>query len=424
MPSCPPYLIRSRHGIYYFRLVVPKRLQSSIGRTEIRRSLRTRSKREALISSAQLLIEAQALLDRHPSTELMGRVPTGKAQPSLATPFESVVASQSLKLTEVMDEYSRVQHHSGISKKTIDDKAALIKLLVRVIGDMPVSAVSASEARRFRDVALKLPPLAARKLNQGGGVSIQDLIDASEKKISIATYNNYIKNLSAFFHFAMEQGHVEENVFSRMRIKQSVKVNTFRSPFSSDDLLMILQATSSEVGYKYWLPRLGVLTGARLNELCQLYREDIVMVRGLPCIHFRAAREDQRMKSLHSVRVIPLHSRLIQIGFLDYIDGACDGCRIFPELRYHEKHGYSGQPSKWFSRLRDGLGINDDKGRKDFHSYRHTVANTLKQRGYAESLIGGLLGHATGGVTYERYGKEYKPEALKDVVESIRIEDI
>ncbi|WP_404299608.1 tyrosine-type recombinase/integrase [Halomonas sp.] len=96
--------------------------------------------------------------------------------------------------------------------------------------------------------------------------------------------------------------------------------------------------------------------------------------------------------------------------------------RLFPEINYHTKHGYSGQPSKWFSRLRAKLELSGTKGRKDFHSFRHTVANCLKQQGYAESLIGGLLGHATGGITYERYGKEFKPESLQSAVEALSID--
>ncbi|WP_425431935.1 DUF6538 domain-containing protein [Halomonas saccharevitans] len=62
MPSNPPYLIRSRHGIYYFRLVIPPSQRSSIGKTEFRRSLRTRSKREAVMRCAEALTEAMGIL--------------------------------------------------------------------------------------------------------------------------------------------------------------------------------------------------------------------------------------------------------------------------------------------------------------------------------------------------------------------------
>ncbi|WP_394424800.1 DUF6538 domain-containing protein [Vreelandella stevensii] len=56
------YLLKSRHGIHYFCLVIPFSLRAAIGKTELRRSLKTRSKRYALLKAAKLLLEAQDLL--------------------------------------------------------------------------------------------------------------------------------------------------------------------------------------------------------------------------------------------------------------------------------------------------------------------------------------------------------------------------
>ncbi|MDZ7852363.1 MAG: tyrosine-type recombinase/integrase [Halomonas sp.] len=405
MPSCPPYLICSRHGIYYFRLVVPAHLRSTVGRTEIRQSLRTRSKREALLSSARLFLESQSLLGRC--------TPPANIAPSSLL---DITPQSSPCLTSLLEEYSQLQKRSAISQKTIDDKAALVRLLAKVVGDVPISSVGAKEAREFRDIALQLPPLAARKLSKHPELKISDfvyLVD-EEKAISITTYNNYVKNLSAFFNFAIEQGYIDNNPFKNMRIKQNVKSNAWRDVFSSDDINAILISTANEKGYKYWLPRLALYTGARLNELCQLYKNDIILVDGMWCIHINEKRSDQKLKSLHSERMIPVHSKLLEMGIIDVVKEG----RLFPELSYHDKHGYSGQPSKWFSRVRNSLEIQGEK-RKDFHSFRHTVANQLKQKGHAESLIAGLLGHATGGITNTRYGKDYAPEVLVNVVEEI-----
>jgi len=48
-------------------------------------------------------------------------------------------------------------------------------------------------------------------------------------------------------------------------------------------------------------------------------------------------------------------------------------------------------------RLRKVLRITDKK--TSFHSFQHTVANRLKQKGVAESYIGELLGHSSGSLT-------------------------
>ena len=49
MSSVPSYLWLSRHSIFYFRIVVPGVLRPLFPCSEIRRSLQTRCKREALI---------------------------------------------------------------------------------------------------------------------------------------------------------------------------------------------------------------------------------------------------------------------------------------------------------------------------------------------------------------------------------------
>ena len=53
-----PRLIRDRCGVYYFRLIVPLALRDSIGKAELRRSLRTKeadiARHRALILSAQM----------------------------------------------------------------------------------------------------------------------------------------------------------------------------------------------------------------------------------------------------------------------------------------------------------------------------------------------------------------------------------
>ena len=173
--------------------------------------------------------------------------------------------------------------------------------------------------------------------------------------------------------------------------------------------------------YQYWLPLLGLYTGARLNELSQLYRSDIVVVNGIHCLHIQAVNAGQRLKNPSSERLILIHSKLKALGFLDFVASPKKKSkpRLFPELSCHKHHGYSATPSKWFARHRALTGLSKCVEKKDFHSFRHTLADDLKQRGVAESLIAGILGHSTGGITFGRYGKDYTPEVLAPVIDML-----
>jgi integrase len=47
-----------------------------------------------------------------------------------------------------------------------------------------------------------------------------------------------------------------------------------------------------------------------------------------------------------------------------------------------------------------------------FHSFRHTLANNLKQKEVQEVIIAEILGHSVSSMTMSRYGKRYEPKVL------------
>jgi integrase len=61
---------------------------------------------------------------------------------------------------------------------------------------------------------------------------------------------------------------------------------------------------------------------------------------------------------------------------------------------------------------------------KDFHSFRHTVIDDLKQGEVNERVLKALVGHADqlsedvqkDDITMDRYGKRYKAEILHNMV--------
>ena len=56
------------------------------------------------------------------------------------------------------------------------------------------------------------------------------------------------------------------------------------------------------------------------------------------------------------------------------------------------------------------LGLKTDK--KSFHSIRHSVIDHLKQKGIDVSYINDLVGHHSGNIDLDRYGKSYNPDIL------------
>jgi integrase len=170
----------------------------------------------------------------------------------------------------------------------------------------------------------------------------------------------------------------------------------------------------------YWLPLLGLFTGARLGELCQLQASDIRVVEDIPAIVLTDEGADQSIKTRAGKRTIPIHSELLRLGFLEYaqrIQGHGAGS-LWPTLRLRK-----GKPSdyfgRWFKEYREGLGL-PGVGGPTFHYFRHTVRPLMRRAGVSSAMQDKVTGHETlgsvGDVVYDHWQlKELVPavEAIK-----------
>lgn len=432
MARSSAYIEISRHHIYYFRIRVPTALSHHFPRTFIRRSLQTRCRREAVIRCSVLLEQVGELFRVAASGQVvrLHELSWKRSQERVAVPVlhhAVPLAAQKAgpKFSVVVGDYLQEQRRQGVGEKTLGDKRSVTELMKRIVGNKPIDQISRADARRFKETSLKLPP----RMGQSSPRPIKELIREATTTISPTTFNNYIKNLTTVFTYAIQEGYCDRNPLAGLKVQQKVKASDQRCRYTDDDLGRLFAVLKMEKQldikpHRQWLPLLGLYTGARLNELCQLYVDDVVQVDGVDCIHIRASRPDQKLKSLTSERVVPLHSQLKSQGFLEYVEHqrALGVQRLFPELTLNKNHGYSHSPSRWFAGVRDRIGLKGGEQKKDFHSFRHTVADHLKQLGVAESLIGGVLGHQTGGITFGRYGKDYVPGKLAVVIELLDFE--
>ena len=84
--------------------------------------------------------------------------------------------------------------------------------------------------------------------------------------------------------------------------------------------------------------------------------------------------------------------------------------RLFQELKLSEG-SYIRNESRFFNRrYLTKLGLKTE--RKTFHSLRHTVIDHLKQQGIDVSFINELVGHSSGNIDLDRYGKGYNSDIL------------
>ena len=224
-------------------------------------------------------------------------------------------------------------------------------------------------------------------------------------------------------------GYSDVNPFKGMKQKVKTQPRDQRDRFTEQELKQIfnkdnyLYFTTVRDGRweNYWVPLISVFSGMRLGEICPLYLDNIKELKGNSrkkrwCIDIleEPERPDKKLKTLSSRRVVPIHDTLIDLGLIEFIEllkkKFPERERLFQELPYGE-NSYNRNVSRFFNkRYLPKLGIKTSK--KNFHSFRHTVSDHLKQKGVEPYFINELLGHSSGNIDLDRYGKGYNPDIL------------
>ncbi|MBT8604891.1 site-specific integrase [Polynucleobacter paneuropaeus] len=172
----------------------------------------------------------------------------------------------------------------------------------------------------------------------------------------------------------------------------------------------------------YWIPLLGLYTGARLSELAQLRASDILEESDIPSISITNLGTNQQLKTSASRRIIPIHSELIRLGFIEYADKIKSNNHdaLWPQLS-QRKNKPGGYFSNWFGEYKERIGL---KGYPDFHCYRHSVRSQLSDAEVPEHVIDSILGHEIKGSTGTKVYTHRTLKTLKSALEKLHYQEI
>lgn len=295
-------------------------------------------------------------------------------------------------------------------QKGIDTHRAVARWFYDREGQTPVAAITRKQVLSFKD----------KRVAEG-----QTAANISMK----------LSRLRTLLQWAFNNDHAAANVADGISIKNTDKARNKRLPFDLPALKMIFEGPVHAAGARpaggkgeaaYWLPLLGLFTGARLEELGQLRPSDIremdypdadgATKRGW----FISLIEDSagdtatatRLKNAASERIIPVHQELQRLGFLDLVAKSTDaeGIRLFPLLKANIYGRLSAKWGEWFSPyMRLTCGVTDR--RMVFHSFRHTFKHYARSASMAEGVQRQIMGHSPGDVADE-YGNGYPVHQL------------
>ena len=270
--------------------------------------------------------------------------------------------------------------------------------------------------------------LPIEELTRELGGAFRTWLEHPDRKTTSKTARDRLIWVKSLLQFAAQDlGLIKQSPWTGIDIE--FRTTNKRRPWKPDELLKLFSQplhtayqlpANNKAGKDaaYWIPLLGLYTGARLGELAQLRVVDVHIDTAVPMLAITNEGDGQHVKTKAGLRDVPIHSELIRLGFLDYVAKAKQSNQValWPELptRAGKPGGYF---SDWFGSYRRSLGFEKTP---DFHCFRHTVRTQMAEAGIPEAVIDTLVGHEISGSVGAKVYTHRTPRTLSDAIEVLR----
>jgi integrase len=363
------------------------------------------------------------------------------------TPVPEV--SKLVTLGEMLTRFSKWLSDAERSAGTQRTYKIPARILREVIGEhTAVNSITKDSVERLFDLLRRAPANATQRYR---GLTLTQAIERADKakdphRLGGKTLANYFNNIVAIFNFAVEKGLMGANPAKDKYLRATFERDDDdkeKAHFQPDELNLLFRAPlytgckNDGNGYatpgewntrrgRFWLPLIALFHGFRCNEVAQLYTEDVSEEEGIPFFEIREERADgtkcdKRLKTKQSKRRVPIHSEILRIGFLDFVEERRrddSHPRLFPDLPCGATGYFSNPFSKWFARfVTTTLG---EKCEATFHSFRHQFRDALEEGGVPIPDVERLGGWELMQRSAEsHYGKGPSLRRLREHIEKV-----
>ena len=398
-------------GIYWFRKRVPDRLRESVGKSEIKFSLRTRDPDVARLRN----LEAMLRLERQWSGIDLVALDAG-GQPLLHLQCKST----SLPCA---DEPLEIPRATYTSRSPDQEPAKKAVALGTVFESYAAEAeLAASTVKRWKAVIGRfvdhLGHDAADEILRTDVVAWKDSLLASGMS-NVTIRDVYLAAVKATLQYGVDQGVLTENpaVGVKVRVKSALKER--EQGFEMTEATTILAATlrppsgkiSGEMAAaRRWVPWICAYSGARVNEVTPLTGRDFVVRDGIPMIRVRAETNKTRKS-----RLVPLHGHLIEQGLLTYAKSRGTRPLFYDPARSRGGSDANPHYKKVGERIAEwvrSLGI--DSRVAPNHGWRHRFTSVARFVAMPEDVRNVIQGHTAAKVA-DRYGDTWPQVSHREI---------
>lgn len=366
--------------------------------------------------------------------------PSEKAA-AVAPPITAATPANTLRVMEAFEQWVAIEQ-----PKEPERVRTYFKMLVSFLDDKPMADINHHDLDRFK-LELRKYPLTKTDVSN---LAFREVIAKFERdapgysRLSDTTIYGYWRHFNMVWTFAHGRRMVPFNpVPVVMPKKPSAGIRV--KPYDAADIAAIfatplfhgaakmLDAKGRRYGYcatpgdvlvkdaHYWLPIFALWHGVRLEEIGGARVSELVKIGHRWAFDWT----NRELKNESSARFVPIHRKLIELGFIDYIQSQPKHGFVFPELPHDpaDEEGGTRQFSKWWGHWcaanAEVKGEGFDEARvKVFHSFRHSFKR--QARGVIQESISDILsGHKGIASEGRKYGYGAEFDVLVEAIDKI-----
>ncbi|WP_086652193.1 DUF6538 domain-containing protein [Acetobacter cibinongensis] len=333
-------------------------------------------------------------------------VPVKPSSPRLSVMAEKFIYSDTTKSADTLK----------ATRKTID-------LFIEAFGDKPIRQITGTVAGEFFDLLSSLPATHGKgKTVLPLRMVIAQAQEQGQETVSEKTVKNHFSRMSSLWSHLVQRDLVDKNPWAGWDFNVTKKI--VRRGWTDRELALLASThySGAAVSHRTWagIITIGMFTGMRLGEICNLRRQDIEVTDGVPCFHVRPHPEDGwSPKTAAGTRVIPIHSSLLGMEGLNLLQDNGEKY-LFADLTLSNAGERGDNFARAFSKHKKRIGIPEDV---TFHSFRHTVSTKLRNQEahirelWIDTVLGHEASHKSQGTM--NYTSGIEVANLKQVIEAL-----
>ena len=337
---------------------------------------------------------------------------TANLAPPVVQPVAQVPAHlqvSTVTLGEGIDAYKKAQEQKEKSVKTTEKYKPILDEFLELVGDKPLASVVRKDMREYCRVVHLLPKFRTR-FKPYKGKSIQQILAMTISEsdlLTSGTIDDRFVAVSGLLNWLADEFHSTLPHLAQLKkelvVSRKAPTPERKRAYTDEELRLLFEPTAytdrkMNKAWKFWLPLLGLLTGARLGELGQLLVTDIKQddASGVWYFDINDEEEGKRLKTGAAKRLVPMHPVLSELGLLHRVQmlQKRKETHLFPALQLYVDPG--NYPSNWFTTFRRSRGLGGgprEASQLDFHSLRRSFITRCKFQGLDRHKVKEIVGH-------------------------------